>query len=320
MKNWGIGIAAIFGLLTVLLLLPARGHAAERTGESRLDASRASFTRGEGGEFGFDTGVLRGVLRANGRSLGLSSVVHVPSGLRLDRSNGLLSYYRVFTAGKRYGVGAWDWPSTATLLDDGAVEVRWAPETNRPFQLRAIYRWSDATTLDVETIARAQTDLKQFEVFLASYFNEGFTNVAAYVKAPSETSNKPAFLEATRSFGDWLMYPRDNAATQVIRDGRWKLEPNPVDWKLMPLLRGPLGYRKEPKSGLACVLMAPMKECFALATPYDTEGHYSLYLSLFGGDVRAGDTVRARSRLWISVSPTDSQIVKSYRTYIRKRS
>jgi hypothetical protein len=33
-------------------------------------------------------------------------VVHVPTGARLDRSNGLLSHYRVFTRGVRHGGGA----------------------------------------------------------------------------------------------------------------------------------------------------------------------------------------------------------------------
>ena len=100
------------------------------------------------GSFSFNTGVLQGTLRAAGKSLGLSSVVHLPTGRRLDRSNGLFSHYRVFSKGIRYGGGAWDWPSTARLLDDGGVEVNWPEATNRLFTMKAVYRWSGPAELE----------------------------------------------------------------------------------------------------------------------------------------------------------------------------
>ena len=51
--------------------------------------------------------------------------VHTPTGTPLCQGHGLFSHYRVFTRGKRYGGGAWDWPSESKLRDDGSVEVRW---------------------------------------------------------------------------------------------------------------------------------------------------------------------------------------------------
>jgi hypothetical protein len=98
------------------------------------------FSAAGANEFSFDTGVLRGKLRAEGRSRGLSSVIYLPAGMRLDSSMGLFSHYRVFSAGKRYGTAAWDWPSEARLGSDGAVEARWPEAEGRPFELRARYR------------------------------------------------------------------------------------------------------------------------------------------------------------------------------------
>ena len=104
---------------------------------------------------------------------------------------GLFGHYRVFSANKRYGTAAWDWPSEARLRPDGSVEVRWPSAEDRPFELRAVYRWAAPDTLDLETTVQAKTNLAKFESFLASYFAEGFTNACVYVR-----SNSQAWLDA----------------------------------------------------------------------------------------------------------------------------
>ncbi len=259
------------------------------------------------GGFTFDTGVLRGKLRAGGKSVGLSEVIHVPSGTRLDSSMGLFSHYRVFTRGKRYGAGAWDWPSTATLLSDGAVEVRFPAAEGRPLELKAVYRWRDRATLDLETTVRAVEDLPVFECSLASYFTEGFTNALVYAQPSPGPGDQPGFLAARQSAAHWHMFPRDADAVAIIQDGRWELEPHPVTWSIRPFLARPLAFRRAPGADLIAVLMAPATDCFAVASPFETEGHYSTYLSLFGRDIEAGQTVRARARLVISPGAPDSR-------------
>jgi hypothetical protein len=277
------------------------------------------FARASEGQFSFDTGLLRGTLRAGGKSLGLSAVVHVPSGHRLDRGHGLLGHYRVFAEGVRYGGGAWDWPSEASLAPDGAVEVCWPAAQGRPFELRAVYRWRGPAMLDVETAVHAERDLAGFESFFASYFSERFTNAAVYVAKSAEHRDQPGFLPARASYGAWLMFPRDEAITTLIRDGRWKLEPNPVDWAMMPVLAQPVAWRRDPDSGLTAVLMSSPSDCFAIASPHQTEGHYSLYFSLFGRSLRAKEIARARVRLFIAVAPTEQDILKHYQNYLQEK-
>ncbi len=258
-----------------------------------------AFKPGTNGAFTFDTGELRGVLRAGGQSVGLQSVTHVASGQRLDQSMGLLSHYRVFTSGQRYGGGAWDWPSTAKLTRGGAVEVLWPATAERPFELRAVYRWATPTALDLETVVTAQQDLSKFESFLACYFTGGFTNAQAAAAPQSEPPPVSRYLPAVRAAGEWQMFPRDDDAIRVIQDGRWKLPPNPVDWVIRPRFSRPVAVRCAAASNLAAVVMARRAECFALAMPHETEGHGSLYLSLFGRDLQAGETTRAQARLVI---------------------
>ncbi len=271
--------------------------------------------RQAGEEFDFDTGWLRGKLRAGGRSLGLTGVVHVPTGRILSRSLGLFSHYRVFTANRRYGDAAWSWPSHARLRDDGAVEVHWPAATDRPFELRALYRWSAPDALDVETRVLAHSDLPAFESFLASYFAESFTISRVYAHG-IPNAREPVWVNAELSDGIWQMFPRDPEAIQLIRDGRWRYPPSPVEWALRPMLAEPLGLRRAESWDLTAVVMAPRQDCFAVATPHSTEPHYSMYLSLFGRSIAAGGTARACARLLIRASLRDAEVPDLYRAYL----
>jgi hypothetical protein len=66
---------------------------------------------------------------------------------------------------------------------------------------------------------------------------------------------------------------------------------------------------------LTAILMSPPGDCFAMAGPHQTEGHYSLYLSLFGRKVKAGETLSARTRLVLAIGPSDEQVLQLYRGY-----
>lgn len=317
----GIGCRWCAGFIGTVLLFHARPDSAAESTQieqtEKIPSLPLAFRPWTNGEFHFDTGLLRGKLRTGGKSLGLSSVVHLPSGIVLDRSMGLFSHYRVFTTHKRYGHGAWDWPSTAKQRDDGAVEVQWPAGDDRPFAMSAIYRWKDAGTLNLETIVTATQALPNFEVFLASYLHEGFTNSVVFSHSDLARGGQAGFVSAAHSSGDWQMFPRDETVVSLITDGRWSLEPHPVEWRIQPRFGKALGVRRDPRSGLTFAVMAPPADCFAVATPYETEGHFSLYLSLFGRDVKAGETVRASARLVIGTGLPNERITELYETYLK---
>jgi len=86
----------------------------------------------------------------------------------------------------------------------------------------------------------------------------------------------------------------------------------------MPRLAAPLAVRRDAKSGLVAVVMAPPEDCFAVLTPYGEEGHRSVYLSLFGRDLKAGEAVSARARLVIGRDITDEQAIALYKAYMGK--
>jgi hypothetical protein len=302
-------------LALLAALVGAQGLALAQTQMQTSNQPALAFAPGAANEFTFDTGVLRGKLRAEGRSRGLSSVVHLPTGLRLDSSLGLFSHYRVFSAGKRYGTAAWDWPSEARPGPNGSIAVRWPVTADRPFELRALYRWAAPNILDLETTVLAKTNLLRFESFLASYFTADFTNALVWA---GDAESRGQFMAADKSYGAWLAFPRDDAAAAILGDGRWKLEPNPVDWVRMPQLARPLAARRAPASGLTAVLMSPPSDCFAICSPQQSDPHDSLYLSLFGRDLKEGETARARARLLIAPGLSEADMVKACAEYLKE--
>jgi hypothetical protein len=282
-------------------------------GRPSVTGKLAFFASGTN-EFTFDTGVLKGKLRAGGKSTGLSSVVHVPTGLTLDSSMGLFGHYRQFSTNKRHSDAAWYWPSDASLRPDGSVEAHWPSAEDRPFELRAVYRWAAPNILDLETTVHAKTNLAKFESFLGSYFSEGFTNACVCVR----TNRQQWFEPPDKSYGIWQAFPRDDQAAAMIQDGRWTYPPSPVDWVIRPCLAKPLGIRRSQANDLSAVFMSPPRDCFAVMTPEEANSHRSMYLSLFGQDLKAGETARARARLVIGTKLSGDAIDKLYSTYLRQ--
>ena len=278
--------------------------------------STLAFTRGYG-ELHFDTGVLKGTLGEGGKSLGLRPVTHIASGAQVAGAFGILSPYRLLTADARFGTAAWDWASKSELLADGAARVHWSPDKEHPLEMTGVYRWAANDTLDLDLTVRPQRDLRQFELFLASYFN-GFPLSLAFVQQPASEKRSYRFMEAEQAGGNWQMFPREDATAAIFSDGRWARPPHPVKWKMMPRLAAPLALRRDVKSGLTVVLMSRPDDCFAVSMPYGEEGHRSVYLSLFGRDLKKGQEVSAGSRLVIGKNITEDRALELYRAYRNK--
>lgn len=274
-----------------------------------MESSNLRFVPGEAGAYTFDTGILKGVLRQEGKSIGLIPVTYSKDGSEISAGEGLFNHYRVFTYGKRYGYGARRWPSTAELHADGSVEVLWEAQSERPFELRGTYRWVSANTLDLVTVVRAEEKLKAFEVFLASYYQAPFIDSRVWAAGDPRGGDQEGFVSADQELGVWLAFPRDEDGKATIADGRWDLEPHPLDWTIMPNYALPLALRRDPSNGLTIIVMASPDVCFGVFTPYGEEKHYSNYLSFFGNDMEAGEVASAHSRLVVLVDPTESEIL-----------
>jgi len=292
------------------------------TGEAAAPAAgvRLAFHQEGDGSLSFDTGVLKGRLHAAGRSLGLTEVVHLPSGTALDKKElGLLGFYRLFSGHRRFLPDARDLPSMTRVHDDGAAEVTWAAADERPFELRAVYRLIDPATVQLETSVTARATLPSFEVFEASYCSPAFSSCQVYCRQQTGGVDSGAFLTADKSLGDWLMAPRNPEDVATLRDGRWQVGPNPVEWKMLPEYALPMGLRRDPASGLALLFMTRRQDAMAISTPQEKDDHYSLYFSLFGSSLAKGQSRRAVMRLVVADSMTEPQAVTAYRAFLDAR-
>ena len=302
------------GTLAAVLLLAFTGVPGTRLdGAGPAPPLELRFIEAGDGSFRFDTGILKGRARAGDDSKGLSEVTHLPTGQRIDGSVGLLTYYRVFTTGTRYGDGARKRASQARVLDDGALEVHWPAAADWPLELRAVYRWVTPAVVEVETAVRAGRELPNFEVFLSSYFDEAFPAAHVYVKRGGGLP--PDFVSAEPEAGVWQMFPRDDAVVGMIRDGRWAVPPSPVEWAIRPHIAAPIVYRAHAEMALLAVLMSEPEGCYAVSAPHRGEKHFSAYFSLFGRDLKAGEIARTRSRLAIATEPETPRILRSWREF-----
>ena len=282
-----------------------------------------------GGLFAFDTGVVKGELRADDASQGFHRFVDVKSGTALAYGHdnpGILSYYRLLSAGERWGEDFRAWPKSAKILPDGAVQIHWLPRDDHPVELTATYRWRLPDTLDLETIIRPEPDVARVEVFLSSYFDKDFRS-RVYVQAPRHAPGKPHFMPLDANpmiVGTYLAFPRDLRAAQLVYDGRWERGRHPVQFSVTRFLAAPLALKRNIKNGVTVVVMARPEDCFAIEAPYDKEppdgvaGHCSLYLSLFGQDLKAGQTARAHTRLVVGQDIAEQGALDLYQKFLEE--
>lgn len=275
------------------------------------------------GLYEFNTGPLRGGLKVDGKYQGLYPVVDTATGAELVHAPGVFSLYRVFSTGRRYGDAARDWPTATRLLDDGGVEVLWPPAAEHPVEMAAIYRWKGEDALDFDVKVAVQQAMPKFELFLSSYFTKGF-RAAVYRSVPGEGEKRFVPVDRTpQSTGGYVMFPRDEDAEKLILDGRWKIPPSPVDWAIERHLAAPLVIRRDEKLGLCAVIMSQPKECFAVSCPWNPAtpeggGYRSVYLSLFGRDLEAGQTAHARCRLILGRNLSEAEAVRRYEEFLQE--
>jgi hypothetical protein len=299
---------------TIFLLLATRAPATP---------PELAFTSTGEGLYQFDTGVLRGRLKLDGKYQGLYPLVDAATGEDLVHPPGVFSFYRVFTTNRRYGNAARDWPTRTRLLAGGAVEVRWPPAEAHPFEMTGLYRWSAPDTLDLEIAVQSENDMPGFELFMSSYFTRNF-RAAVYLRSDDGARFVPVD-RTPDSRGGYVMFPENEKALSMILDGRWKIPPSPVDWALVRWLAEPMAVRRDADQGLTALMMCPPDACFAISSPWnpaspDAGGYRSLYLSLFGRDLEPGQTAHARCRLIIRRDLSDDQAIRCYREVLEHES
>lgn len=294
-----------------------------------VQAADPAFQPGAAGEFAFDTGRFSGRLAAGEKSQGIISLIDKQTGTELTKGStqyGLFSFYRLLSPDRRWGTMMWEWPKQAKLLPDGSVRIDWPAGDDHPADIAGIFRWVAPDTLEVEAVIVPKQDMPKLELFVGSYFKND-ARVSVFTAPPRHSSAKPelASVDVTpMTLGTYCSFPKDLKAAQLVYDGRWEQGLHPVQWSISRYLAGPLAVRRDPSTGLSLMLMSRPEDCFAIGCSYNQEppdgvaGHFSTYLSLFGRDIRSGETVRARARLAIARDVRAEQAIAAYEQYARQ--
>lgn len=281
------------------------------------------------GAFAFDTGVLKGTLRADASTAAVTSIVDAKTGAELLHGPGglgLFTFYRLLAANHRWGDVIWTWPKNTRLSANGAVEIAWPPADDHPLEIIATLKWSSPESLDMTVRLTPQRDVAAPELFLGSYFAAGFDSLV-YLAAPRHAPGKPDFLRADvgpLTHGTYMMFPRDLKAARLIYDGRWEIGSNPVQWSISRYIAAPLAMRRDEKKDVAAVLMARKQDCFAVGCSYNMQppdgvaAHYSTYLCLFGEDLKAGQSATAKVRAVFGRGLTPARAVELYDRFERE--
>jgi hypothetical protein len=192
--------------------------------------------------------------------------------------------------------------------------LAWAETPDRPFHFTATYAWKAADTLDFTVVFTPSMDLEKFELFVGSYFKQ-FTKAVVYVRDAGD--GKPGFVDTPKDKGGSQLFPRGEDVMPMIQDGRWNHPPYPNNWTFRQAFQAPLGIKSEPKSGAAAVIMAPPEDCFAVSMFEQNSGLGCYYLSLFGKDVKKGQTLTGHARMVFGKNITDGQALQSYQEYLK---
>lgn len=226
----------------------------------------------------------------------------------------------------------WEWPKEARLQPDGSVRIAWpardgqAAEDNHPADITGVFRWVAPDTLEIEAAITPRRDMPKLELFVGSYFKKDARGFV-YVAPPRHGQGKPemAAVDVTpMTLGTYCAFPRDLAAAQLVYDGRWEQGMHPVQWSISRYLAGPLAMRRDAPTGLSMMLMSRPEDCFAIGCSYNQDppdgvaGHYSTYVSLFGRDLKSGETARARVRLVIAKDVSAEQAITAYEQYMKQ--
>lgn len=280
----------------------------------------------EGPRCRFENDTVAGWFLTSGEYQGMRSLVHRPTGVEVGAGEtlpGLVAPYRVFGNGRRYS-DVRDRQSRVALADDG-LTMTYPADSRDPFDLSASYSWHGGT-LDVHYALTTRTEMRDFEIGIASYLAAGFRG---YVSRQSNVWGKDAPrivpVDVNPMTDVYALFPRSEAELRTIFDGRWDLPPYPVRYAVPGYFALPLAYRTQAASGVTALGMADLRECHAICLPVNNppeapdpaNGYQAIYFYFFGRDLRQGDAVTWRLRWVIGQNLSDEQIRAEWDAFTR---
>lgn len=266
-------------------------------------------------EMEFNLSQLSGVINFS-KSHHFSKVRYIPSNMLIspDGSDmehvGLLNFFRVLISGGYLTELRAEKPLVKPEKD--GVTLTWLPTIRRQANVTIRFTFSEPNIIDMDMSAETLSNYPGFEILLSAYLAPGFVS-GAYVAKEEFGPVIPEQIRITDQpmiHGVWPFFPRDEAGANLLTDGRH--QKGRWYWRMAIGRRYGMPMAFFNKGNVDVLVMGRPEDVYAVGATYEGDpetdniaAHRSLYLSLFGEDLVAGEGRRTQMRMIIGEFGSD---------------
>lgn len=268
-------------------------------------------------EMEFNLSHLSGVLNYS-KSHHFSKVRYTPSNMLISPDGsgmehvGLLNFFRVLVSGGYLTELRAEKPLVKPEKD--GVTLTWLPTIRRQANVTIRFTFHEPNIIDMDMSVETLANYPGFEILLSAYHAPGFVS-GAYVAKEEFGPVVPEQIRITDQpmiHGIWPFFPRDEAGANLLTDGRH--QKGRWYWRMAVGRRYGMPMAFFNKGDVDVLLMGRPEDVYAVGATYEGDpetdniaAHRSLYLSLFGEDLVAGEGRRTQMRMIIGKFRSDPE-------------
>jgi len=257
----------------------------------------------------FNLSELSGVINFS-KSHHFSKVLHKPSNTLISPDGsgmeqvGLLNFFRVLIRGGYLTELREEKPLIKAEKD--GVTLTWLPTIRRQANVTVRFTFREPNIIDMDMSVETLTNYPGFEILLSAYLAPGFVS-GAYVAKEEFGPVVPEQIRISDQpmiHGVWPFFPRNEAGANLLTDGRH--QKGRWYWRMAVGRRYGMPMAFFNKGEVDVLVMGRPEDVYAVGVTYkgDPEtdniaAHRSLYLSMFGEDLVAGEGRRTQMRMII---------------------
>jgi hypothetical protein len=263
----------------------------------------------------FNLSELSGVVNFS-KSHHFSEVRHTPSNTLISPDGsgmeqvGLLNFFRVLIRGGYLTELREEKPLVKAEKD--GVTLTWLPTIRRQANVTVRFTFREPNIIDMDMSVETLANYPGFEILLSAYLAPGFVS-GAYVATEEFGPVVPEQIRITDQpmiHGVWPFFPRNEAGANLLTDGRH--QKGRWYWRMAVGRRYGMPMAFFNKGEVDVLVMGRPEDVYAVGVTYDGDpetdniaAHRSLYLSMFGEDLVAGEGRRTQMRMVIGKFGSD---------------
>ena len=192
------------------------------------------------------------------------------------------------------------------------VTLTWLPTIRRQANVTIRFTFREPNIIDMDMSVETLINYPGFEILLSAYLAPGFLS-GAYVAKEEFGPVVPEQIRITDQpmiHGVWPFFPRDEAGANLLTDGRH--QKGRWYWRMAVGRRYGMPMAFFNKGEVDVLVMGRPEDVYAVGVTYEGDpetdniaAHRSLYLSMFGEDLVAGEGRRTQMRMIIGKFGSD---------------